>query len=115
MNAFPQARAFAVIHSGTMTGKLNGVMPATTPTGCSTVWTSTPLETSELCVPLSICDTPQAEIHALEPRATSPAASASTLPCSWLTTPASSSRWVTISSRRHEQPVGALTQWRLSP
>ena len=25
-----------------MTGKLNGVIPATTPTGCSIVWTSTP-------------------------------------------------------------------------
>ena len=26
--------ALASIHSGTITGKLNGVMPATTPTGC---------------------------------------------------------------------------------
>ncbi len=37
MKALPQARAFAIIHSGTMTGKLNGVMPATTPTGWRTV------------------------------------------------------------------------------
>ena len=48
MNALPQARALAAIHSGTITGKLNGVMPATTPTGCRTVWTSTPFDTSEL-------------------------------------------------------------------
>ena len=33
MNALPQAIALAHIHSGTMAGKLNGVMPATTPSG----------------------------------------------------------------------------------
>ena len=31
--ALPVAMAFAHIHSGTMTGKLNGVIPATTPSG----------------------------------------------------------------------------------
>ena len=34
MNALPHAIALAHIHSGTMAGKLNGVMPATTPSGC---------------------------------------------------------------------------------
>ena len=33
-NAFPHAIAGAHIHMGTITGKLNGVMPATTPSGC---------------------------------------------------------------------------------
>ena len=33
MKALPQAIALAHIHSGTMAGKLNGVMPATTPSG----------------------------------------------------------------------------------
>ena len=33
-NALPQAMASGNIHIGTMAGKLNGVMPATTPTGC---------------------------------------------------------------------------------
>ena len=33
-NAFPQAIAGAHIHMGTIAGKLNGVMPATTPSGC---------------------------------------------------------------------------------
>ena len=33
MNALPQAIAVVHIHSGTMAGKLNGVMPATTPSG----------------------------------------------------------------------------------
>ena len=33
MNAFPQASAGAHIHMGTIAGKLNGVIPATTPIG----------------------------------------------------------------------------------
>src|SRR6266540_5212233 len=33
-NAFPQAIAGANIHIGTIVGKLNGVIPPTTPTGC---------------------------------------------------------------------------------
>ena len=33
MKAFPQAIALAHIHSGTIAGKLNGVIPATTPSG----------------------------------------------------------------------------------
>src|SRR5690242_11962101 len=33
MNVLPQASAIGNIHSGTITGKLNGVTPAHTPTG----------------------------------------------------------------------------------
>ena len=33
MNVFPQARAGAHIHMGTIAGKLKGVIPATTPSG----------------------------------------------------------------------------------
>ena len=33
MKALPQAIAGAIFHSGIMAGKLNGVMPATTPSG----------------------------------------------------------------------------------
>ena len=33
----PQATALGIIHSGTMAGKLNGVIPATTPSGWRTV------------------------------------------------------------------------------
>jgi hypothetical protein len=33
-NVFPQAMAAANIDTGTMAGKLNGVMPAHTPSGC---------------------------------------------------------------------------------
>ncbi len=32
-NVLPHARALANIHIGTIAGKLNGVMPATTPSG----------------------------------------------------------------------------------
>ena len=99
MNALPHASAFASIQSGTMTGKLNGVMPATTPTGWSTVWTSTPLDTSELWDPFSSWGTPQANSTHSRPRATSPAASERTLPCSWLTSIARSWRRLTRSSR----------------
>src|SRR5687768_15824720 len=34
MNALPHASASGYIHIGTIAGKLNGVMPATTPSGC---------------------------------------------------------------------------------
>ena len=34
MKALPEAMASGYIHIGTMAGKLNGVMPATTPSGC---------------------------------------------------------------------------------
>src|SRR5208283_1932691 len=46
MNEFPQTIANGVIHIGIITGKLNGVMPATTPTGCRIRVVSTPLATS---------------------------------------------------------------------
>jgi hypothetical protein len=34
MNVLPAAIAMGCIHIGTMAGKLNGVIPATTPSGC---------------------------------------------------------------------------------
>ncbi len=34
MKVLPQAMAMEYIHIGTMAGKLNGVMPDTTPSGC---------------------------------------------------------------------------------
>ena len=41
----PQAMAKGNIHIGTMAGKLNGVMPATTPSGCRSEYRSTPVDT----------------------------------------------------------------------
>ena len=78
----PHAIASGNIHIGTMAGKLNGVMPATTPTGCLIEYESTPVETFSENPPLSRCGMPQANSTTSRPRATSPAASEATLPCS---------------------------------
>ena len=40
---FPQAIATGNIHIGTMAGKLNGVIPAHTPSGWRIEWLSTPV------------------------------------------------------------------------
>src|SRR5665647_1163992 len=96
MKALPQAMALAHIHSGTITGKLNGVMPATTPRGCRIEYTSTPVEACSENPPLSSCGTPAANSTFSRPRAISPAASERTLPCSAVTIAASSS----VRSRR---------------
>ena len=53
MKALPVATAMGCIHIGTMTGKLKGQMPATTPTGWRMVWMSTPVEMSKEYSPLS--------------------------------------------------------------
>ncbi len=99
-NVLPQARAMANIHIGTIAGKLNGVIPATTPSGCWTLCTSTPVDACSLYPPLSSCGIPQANSMFSNPRATSPSASPSTLPCSAETNEAISLRLASISSRR---------------
>ena len=78
----PQASATGNIHSGTIAGKLNGVMPATTPNGAYSVHESTSRPTFIECSPLSRCGMPQANSTTSSPRVTSPRASDSTLPCS---------------------------------
>src|SRR5215813_10977402 len=52
-NVLPQAIAIGNIHIGTMAGKLNGVMPATTPTGCLIEYESTLVDTFSEKPPLS--------------------------------------------------------------
>ena len=99
MNALPHASATGAIHSGTITGKLNGVMPATTPSGMRIECESTPPETCGVFSPLSRCPSPQANSITSRPRVTSPRASASTLPCSRVISAASSSLWELTSSR----------------
>ncbi len=96
----PQAMATGYIHMGTMTGKLNGVMPATTPSGWRTDEASTPLETSSENSPFSRWGMPQANSITSMPRATSPRASSSTLPCSAVMSRARSSRCRSASSRK---------------
>ena len=47
-NVLPHASALANIHIGTIAGKLNGVMPATTPSGWRIEYTSTPVAACSL-------------------------------------------------------------------
>ena len=70
------------IHIGTITGKLNGVMPATTPSGWRSEWLSTLVPTFSVISPLSSCGAPVANSTTSRPRVTSPMASSCTLPCS---------------------------------
>ena len=60
------------IHMGTMTGKLKGVTPATTPKGWRIVQLSMPVETWSVKSPLSNCGMPQANSTMSMPRVTSP-------------------------------------------
>lgn len=87
------------IHIGTIAGKLNGVMPATTPSGCLIEETSTLLETCVDSSPFSWVVIPQASSTISSPRATSPRASEWTLPCSAVISAAISSRCASSSAR----------------
>ena len=70
------------IHIGTITGKLNGVMPATTPNGWRNVQLSMPVLTWSVKSPFKSCGMPHANSTISIPRDTSPCASVNTLPCS---------------------------------
>lgn len=98
-NVLPQAMASGNIHIGTMAGKLNGVMPATTPRDWRIEETSTRLDTWVDSSPLSWVVIPHASSTISRPRATSPSASECTLPCSAVISAAMSSRWASSSAR----------------
>ena len=87
---FPQAMAMGCIHMGTITGKLNGVIPHTTPSAWRYENMSMPVETWSEYSPFNSCGIPQANSTTSSPRWTSPRASEMTLPCSSDTTAASS-------------------------
>ena len=74
-NVLPVAIATGYIHIGTMAGKLNGVIPAQTPSGWRKENRSTPVETWSENSPLSSVGMPQANSMTSRPRCTSPAAS----------------------------------------
>ena len=97
-NVLPHAMATGYIHMGTIDGKLNGVMPAHTPTGWRADQLSTAVPTFSLNSPFSSCGMPQANSTTSMPRITSPRASDSTLPCSAVIRPASSSRCCSSSA-----------------
>ncbi|MNT01576.1 hypothetical protein D3C72_1360480 [compost metagenome] len=87
----PQAMATGNIHIGTITGKLNGVMPATTPSAWRIDQASMPREIWSVNSPFSSCGMPTANSTISMPRATSPCASAKVLPCSRVSMAANSS------------------------
>jgi hypothetical protein len=66
MKEFPQAMATGYIHMGTITGKLNGVIPTTTPSGWRIEDASTPFETSSGELPLQQVRHPAGELHHLD-------------------------------------------------
>ena len=91
MNALPQATAIGYIHNGTMAGKLNGVMPPQTPSGCTKLYVSMPRATFSTVSPMPSEATLQACSTTSMPRQTSPIASSKILPVSRLKPPAMSS------------------------
>ena len=78
----PQAIATGYIHIGTIAGKLNGVMPAQTPSGWRSEWVSIDGPTWRENSPFRSCGMPQQNSTTSMPRWTSPTASSWTLPCS---------------------------------
>ncbi|MNV52615.1 hypothetical protein D3C71_1447170 [compost metagenome] len=84
MKQLPQTIASGYIHNGTMAGKLNGVIPATTPNGWKSDQASIRGPTLRLYSPLRISGAEQAYSTFSIPRLSSPAASSSVLPCSSL-------------------------------
>jgi hypothetical protein len=88
---FPAARASGNIQSGIIAGKLNGQIPATTPSGTRQVCESTPRAMPSTVRPCASVGMPQAKSTTSMPRRTSPRASATSLPFSRDTDAASAS------------------------
>ena len=68
MKALPQAMRRAHFHSGIMAGKLNGVMPATTPSGWRIEYMSMPGPAPSVYSPLSRCGAPMQNSATSRPR-----------------------------------------------
>ncbi len=82
MKALPQAIAGHIFHIGIIAGKLNGVMPATTPSGWRIEYMSMPGPAASVNSPFSRCGAPMQNSATSRPRCTSPLASGMVLPCS---------------------------------
>ena len=96
MNELPSVIAMGMVQCGTMQGKLNGVIEATTPSGQRSTRHSTPGLTSSTS-PATICGSEQANSVTSIALATSARPSANVFPFSRCTSSASSS--VCLSSR----------------
>ena len=111
----PVAIAIGNIQSGIMAGKLNGVIPAQTPSGCWILYISTPVATFSINAPCCRLPMPEACSTTSRPRNTSPLASARVLPCSSVSMAASSSMLSRIScwyfkKMRERVLIGVLRQ-----
>jgi hypothetical protein len=94
----PSMSALGSVQLGTMLGKLNGVMDATTPTGCRSIRHSTPRLTA-MTSPATICGSEQANSVSSIDFSTSAVASDATLPFSSATSADSSPRFCSINVR----------------
>mmetsp|Transcript_2476 Transcript_2476/g.2914 ORF Transcript_2476/g.2914 Transcript_2476/m.2914 type:complete len:208 (+) Transcript_2476:740-1363(+) len=88
----PVVMAIGSVHIGTMIGKLNGTIDATTPSGSRISWHVTPRLTSRN-LPWAIAGREAAQATVSFPLAMEPYASPRFLPCSSTTKSASSSLW----------------------
>ncbi len=113
-NVLPHAIAIGYIHIGTIAGKLNGVMPATTPSGWRIEYVSTSVETFSENSPFARSAMPHANSITSRPRCTSPFASAVTLPCSSVSSFAISVACFATSSRNANSTFVrfAIDAWR---
>src|SRR3954470_21797767 len=103
-NALPHASAIGYIHIGTIAGKLNGVIPATTPSGWRIEYESTSVDTFSEYSPLARSAMPHANSMTSRPRLTSPSASPVTLPCSSVSSRAMSC-WCLSTSWRNANRI----------
>ena len=99
MNALPTAMAGAHFHKGIMAGKLNGVIPATTPKAWRMEYISMPGPAASVNSPFTKCGTPHANSATSTPRCKSPRASGMVLPCSREISSANSSLCLLASSK----------------
>ena len=98
MNEFPQAIEIGNIHIGTIAGKLKGVIPAQTPSGCLTDQESIFVPTFCENSPFNKCGIPHANSTTSNPLVTDPFASSKVFPCSFETNDARSSIFFSISN-----------------
>ena len=75
MKVLPQANAIGNIHIGTMAGKLNGVIPTVTPSGCKDEWISMPRPACSENSPFNKWGIPHENSTTSKPRVNSPQAS----------------------------------------
>src|SRR4051812_31928531 len=99
IKVLPQAMARGNIQSGTMMGKLNGVIPTHMPTGYRVDQLSTEVPTRSTVSPIIKVGAPQANSMHSIPRSNEPCASSRVLPFSSVISPTSSCAFASSSSR----------------